>query len=57
MAFAGRAGVTVYLDNLAMDPKQLDVDGHERQTDVLAGSLADRILAVLFNEELGRSCR
>jgi len=53
MAFAGRAGVTVYLDNLALDPKQLDVDGHERQTDVLAGSVADRILAALFNEELG----
>ncbi len=53
MAFAGRAGVTVVLDNLALDPKQLDVDGHERQTDVLAGNLADRILAVLFNEELG----
>ena len=53
MAFAGRAGITVYLDNLAIDPKQLDVDGHERQTDVLAGNLAERILAVLFNEELG----
>jgi phosphoribosylformylglycinamidine synthase len=53
MAFAGRAGVTVYLDNLAFDPKQLDVDGHERQTDILAGNLGDRILAALFNEELG----
>jgi phosphoribosylformylglycinamidine synthase len=53
MAFAGRAGVTVYLDNLAFDPKQLDVDGHERQTDVLAGNLDDRILGALFNEELG----
>jgi len=53
MAFAARAGVTVYLDNLAFDQKQLDVDGHERQTDVLAGNLAERILAALFNEELG----
>jgi phosphoribosylformylglycinamidine synthase len=53
MAFAGRAGVTVYLDNLAFDPKQLDVDGHERQTDVLAGNLQERILAAVFNEELG----
>jgi len=53
MAFAGRAGVTIYLDPLALDPKQLDVDGHERQTDVLAGNLAERILAALFNEELG----
>jgi phosphoribosylformylglycinamidine synthase len=53
MAFAGRAGVTVYLDNLALDPKQLDVDGHERQTDLLAGNLGARVLAALFNEELG----
>jgi len=53
MTFAGRAGVTLYLDNLAFDEKQLDVDGHERQTDVLAGNLSDRILAALFNEELG----
>jgi phosphoribosylformylglycinamidine synthase len=53
MAFAGRSGVTVYLDNLAFDPKQLDVDGHERQTDVLAGNLQARMLAALFNEELG----
>jgi phosphoribosylformylglycinamidine synthase len=53
MAFAGRTGVTVYLDNLAIDPKQLDVDGHERQTDILAGNLDERILAALFNEELG----
>ena len=53
MAFAAHAGVTVYLDNLAFDPKQLDVDGHERQTDVLAGALDERVLAALFNEELG----
>ncbi len=53
MAFAARAGVTVYLDNLALDPRQLDVDGHERQTDVLAGNLAERVLAALFSEELG----
>ncbi|HET9652152.1 MAG TPA: phosphoribosylformylglycinamidine synthase subunit PurQ, partial [Usitatibacter sp.] len=53
MAFAARAGTTVYLDNLAFDEKQLDVDGHERQTDVLAGNLRERVLAALFNEELG----
>ena len=53
MAFAGRMGVTVYLDNLAIDPKQLDVDGHERQTDVLAGNLEARVLAAVFSEELG----
>ncbi len=53
MAFAARAGVTVYLDNLAFDAKQLDVDGHERQTDILAGNLEERIASTLFNEELG----
>jgi len=53
MVFAGRCGATVYLDNLAFDPRQLDIDGHERQTDVLAGNLDGRILATLFNEELG----
>ncbi|RDJ94071.1 hypothetical protein B4Q13_17380, partial [Lacticaseibacillus rhamnosus] len=36
-----------------VDPRRLDVDGHERQGDMLAGDLAGRILAVLFNEELG----
>jgi len=53
MAFAARAGLTIYLDNLALDPKQLDVDGHERQTDILAGNLEARVLAALFSEELG----
>ncbi len=53
MAFAARSGVTVYLDNLAFDAKQLDVDGHERQTDILAGNLEERIASTLFNEELG----
>jgi phosphoribosylformylglycinamidine synthase len=53
MAFAGRAGVTLYLDNLAFDAKGLDVDGHERQTDALAGDIGDRVLGALFNEELG----
>ncbi|HEX7466243.1 MAG TPA: phosphoribosylformylglycinamidine synthase, partial [Usitatibacter sp.] len=53
MAFAARAGVSVYLDTLALDPRQLDVDGHERETGLLAGSLHERILATLFNEELG----
>jgi phosphoribosylformylglycinamidine synthase len=53
MAFAGRGGATVYLDNLVLDPRRLDVDGHERQSDVLSGNLDARILATLFNEELG----
>jgi phosphoribosylformylglycinamidine synthase len=53
MAFAGRTGATLYLDNLAFDAKGLDVDGHERKTDALAGAIAQRVLAALFNEELG----
>ena len=53
MAFASRAGVTLNLDNLVVDARRLDVDGHERQGEMLAGDLAGRILAVLFNEEPG----
>jgi len=53
MAFAGRTGVTVYLDNLAFDQKQLDVDGNERHGRVHVGDLDGRILATMFNEELG----
>ena len=53
MAFAGRAGVTVYLDGLIADPASLDVDGNERQTQALAGRVQDRIFSALFNEELG----
>ncbi len=53
MAFAGRSGLTVNLDMLALNPRQLDVDGQERQADILAGDLSERVLAVLFNEELG----
>ena len=53
MAFAGRCGVTLYLDALASDPRNLDVDGHERRTDLRPAELSERVLAVLFNEELG----
>ena len=53
MAFAARAGVTVYLDNLAADPRQLDVDGHERRRESFAGAVEERLFSVLFNEELG----
>jgi phosphoribosylformylglycinamidine synthase len=53
MAFAARAGATLYLDNLAIDPRKLDVDGHERHAEILAGNLVERLLGVLFNEELG----
>ncbi|HYC37966.1 MAG TPA: phosphoribosylformylglycinamidine synthase [Usitatibacter sp.] len=53
MAFAARAGVSVYLDTLVLDARPLDVEGHERQADVLAGNLSERTFAALFNEELG----
>jgi phosphoribosylformylglycinamidine synthase len=53
MAFASRAGITLTLDALVMDAARLDVDGHERQSDVIAGAVEQRTLAVLFNEELG----
>jgi phosphoribosylformylglycinamidine synthase len=53
MAFAGRGGVTLALDNLVADARRLDVDGNERQGAMLAGDIAGRVLAVLFNEEPG----
>jgi phosphoribosylformylglycinamidine synthase len=53
MAFAGRGGATLYLDNLALDARALDVDGQEREARALAGPVAERLLAALFNEELG----
>jgi phosphoribosylformylglycinamidine synthase len=53
MAFAARTGLTVYLDNLAMEASRLDVDGQERQGDAMAGDVQGRAMAALFNEELG----
>jgi phosphoribosylformylglycinamidine synthase len=53
MAFAARAGITVYLDDFALDPRVLDVDGQERAPRALAARTDERILAALFNEELG----
>ena len=53
MAFAARCGITLYLDNVALDPRALDVDGHERESGATAGAVHERTLAALFNEELG----
>jgi phosphoribosylformylglycinamidine synthase len=53
MAFAARTGVTLYLDALVHDPRRLDVDGRERAGQELAGDLGERVLAAVFNEELG----
>jgi phosphoribosylformylglycinamidine synthase len=53
MAFAGHLGVSLNLDALCYDPLMNDVDGMERAPELLDGRLSDRLLGVLFNEELG----
>ncbi|MFI4922596.1 MAG: phosphoribosylformylglycinamidine synthase, partial [Burkholderiales bacterium] len=54
MAFAGHVGVTANLDELCYDSLCNDVDGQERQPELLLpGRYQERILQVLFNEELG----
>ncbi len=53
MAFAGHTGLTVNLDQLCFDVQGCDIDGSELQPERLGGRFLERILAVLFNEELG----
>jgi phosphoribosylformylglycinamidine synthase len=53
MAFAAHSGATIYLDPLVLDPRTHDVDGHERESELMAGALDERIVGALFNEELG----
>jgi phosphoribosylformylglycinamidine synthase len=53
MAFTGRCGLSVNLDQLCYDPWLNDVDGQDLHPDVLGGRYLDRILAALFAEELG----
>jgi phosphoribosylformylglycinamidine synthase len=53
MAFAGRTGVSLNLDTLCYDDLMNDVDGMERRPEMVDGRLKDRVLAALFNEELG----
>ncbi len=54
MAFAGRCGVTVNLDELVFDRWSDDVDGFKRSNDEqLAGRLRERALQAMFAEELG----
>ncbi len=53
MAFAGRCGVTLNLDEICFDEWMDDVDGLERRPELLAGRFNDRVLAALFAEELG----
>ncbi|NJD33307.1 MAG: phosphoribosylformylglycinamidine synthase, partial [Betaproteobacteria bacterium] len=52
MRFASHVGVSLNLDGLCYDPLMNDVDGSERFPQI-AGRLRDRVIAALFNEELG----
>jgi phosphoribosylformylglycinamidine synthase len=53
MAFAGHTGVSVNLDMLCYDAQSADADGYEIKPEQAAGRSHDRVLAALFNEELG----
>ncbi|SEK36812.1 phosphoribosylformylglycinamidine synthase [Nitrosovibrio tenuis] len=53
MAFAGRVGITANLDQLCFDALASDTDGSELRPEALGGRFLKRLLAVLFNEELG----
>ncbi|PTR03503.1 phosphoribosylformylglycinamidine synthase [Nitrosomonas nitrosa] len=53
MAFAGHVGITVNLDQLCFDPLASDIDGYEIRPEALNGRFSERLMAVLFNEELG----
>ncbi|AJP48386.1 phosphoribosylformylglycinamidine synthase [Rugosibacter aromaticivorans] len=53
MSFASHVGVSLNSDALCFDALMNDVDGMERRPDMLAGRTQDKLLAALFNEELG----
>ncbi|MDR3352847.1 MAG: phosphoribosylformylglycinamidine synthase [Zoogloeaceae bacterium] len=53
MALAAHVGVTLDVDGLCCDLQTLDVDGAERQPDLLAGRAHENMLRALFNEEAG----
>ncbi|MDD5247686.1 MAG: phosphoribosylformylglycinamidine synthase, partial [Rhodocyclaceae bacterium] len=53
MSFAAHLGVSLNLDALCYDELMNDVDGSERFPEAIAGRVQDRLLKVLFNEELG----
>lgn len=53
MSFAAHLGVSLNLDALCYDPLMNDVDGIERMPQILDGRMRDRMIAALFNEELG----
>ena len=53
MSFAGHVGVSLNLDALCFDPLMNDIDGYERSPQIVEGRMRDRMISVLFNEELG----
>ncbi len=53
MAFASRCGVTLDLDGICFDAAALDVDGAEKRPDLMAGRDFEKVVRVLFNEEVG----
>lgn len=53
MAFAGHVGVTINLDQLCVDPLDNEINEYEIKPEVLNGRSLERLIAVLFNEELG----
>jgi phosphoribosylformylglycinamidine synthase len=53
MSFASHIGVSLNLDTLCYDPLMNDIDGYERSPQIVEGRMRDRLLGVLFNEELG----
>jgi phosphoribosylformylglycinamidine synthase len=53
MAFAGRVGIIINLDQLCFDAAANDIDGSELKPEALGGRFLERIVSALFNEELG----
>jgi phosphoribosylformylglycinamidine synthase len=53
MSFASHLGVSLNLDTLCYDELMNDVDGIERHPEIVDGRMRDRMIAALFNEELG----
>jgi phosphoribosylformylglycinamidine synthase len=53
MSFASHLGVSLNLDTLCYDELMNDVDGIERYPEIVDGRMRDRLIAALFNEELG----
>ena len=53
MSFAAHVGISLNLDTLCYDELMNDVDGMERNPNVISGRTKDKLLEALFNEELG----